>query len=123
MSEPPKHHFSPQFYLELFKIRPQATKYPKILVTTKKLYPRKFSAAIHDIGCIDDYHTIDPQNIPIDRSGIEKVLSKIEGVPQNYCDVEAGLTAFYKAVFSEDLRIRFSVGKGEKAEFTIGKNR
>jgi hypothetical protein len=41
---------------------------------------------------------------------------------QNYSDIEAGLTAFYKAVFSEDLRIKFSVGKGEGAKFSIRKN-
>lgn len=86
MRESKKHHFLPQFYLELFKIRPQTTKYPKILVTTKELHPHKFSAAIHDIGCIGDYHTIDPLNIPIDRSGIEKVLSKIEGNQKELLD-------------------------------------
>ncbi len=43
--------------------------------------------------------------------------------PQNYRDIEAGLTEFYKAVFSEDLRIKFSVGSGEKAQFRIRKNR
>lgn len=43
--------------------------------------------------------------------------------PQNYRDIEAGLIAFYKAVFSEDLRIKFSVGKGERAEFFIRKDR
>jgi len=43
-------------------------------------------------------------------------------VPQNYRDIEAGLTAFYKTVFSENLRINFSVGNGEKAEFRIGNN-
>jgi len=42
-------------------------------------------------------------------------------VPQNYRDIEAGLTDFYKAVFLEDLRIRFSVGIGEKTEFRIRK--
>lgn len=39
--------------------------------------------------------------------------------PQNYRDIEAGLIGFYEAVFSEELRIRFSVGQGEKAEFRI----
>jgi len=86
MSEPKKHHFLPQFYLELFKIRPQTTKYPKIVVTTKEPNPLKFTAAIHDIGCIGDYHTINPRNIPIDRGGIENVLSKIEANQKELLD-------------------------------------
>jgi len=71
--------------------------------------------------------------ITVDKAfRIAKVFRNKEGhvavlwhdyVPQNYRDIEAGLTAFYKAVFSEGLRIKFSVGKGEKAEFTIGKDR
>lgn len=43
--------------------------------------------------------------------------------PQNYRDIEAGLIGFYKAVFSEVLKIRFSVGKGEEAKFRIRNNR
>jgi hypothetical protein len=43
--------------------------------------------------------------------------------PQNYRDIEAGLIGFYKAVFSEELRVRFSVAPREKAEFRIRNNR
>jgi hypothetical protein len=86
MSQPKKHHFLPQFYLERFKVRPQTTKHPQILVTTKEPHPRRFVAAIHDTGCISDYHTIDVQDIPIDKSIIEKALSEIEGNQKDLLD-------------------------------------
>lgn len=83
MSEPKKHHFLPQFYLENFKIRPQRTKYPQIIITTKEPQPRTYCAAIHDTGCIGDYHTIDFHNENKDRKKIETALSQIEGHQSN----------------------------------------
>jgi len=41
--------------------------------------------------------------------------------PVNYRDIETGVSCFYNRVFSECLKIRFSVGQGEKAEFRINK--
>jgi len=74
-----------------------------------------------------------PDKLAVDKAfRIAKVFRNKEGhvavlwhdyEPQNYRDIEAGLTGFYKAVFSENLKIRFSVGNGEKAEFTIRKYR
>jgi hypothetical protein len=83
MSEPKKHHFLPQFYLEKFKIRPQRTKHPQIMITTKEPQPRTYCAAIHDTGCIGDYHTIDFHNEDKDRKKIEAALSKIESEQSN----------------------------------------
>lgn len=82
MNEPKKHHFLPQFYLENFKIVPTAGKYPHIVVTTKEANPRSFRAAIHDIGCISDYNTIDMRGKPPERSSIELALSKTEASQQ-----------------------------------------
>jgi hypothetical protein len=42
--------------------------------------------------------------------------------PENYRDIEAGIIGLYKAAFGEDLKIRFSVGEDEKAEFRIKKD-
>jgi len=80
MSEPKKHHFLPQFYLERFQVRPRSTKYVQIYVTTKEQRPKKYCAAIHDTACTGDYHTIDLRNIPPDRAKIEKAISQAEGV-------------------------------------------
>jgi hypothetical protein len=41
--------------------------------------------------------------------------------PQNYRDIENSLIAFYKIAFSENLKLKFSVGNGEKAIFEIQK--
>ncbi|TLD40043.1 MAG: hypothetical protein JETT_3697 [Candidatus Jettenia ecosi] len=79
MSQPKKHHYLPQFYLEFFKCSPQTGKYPQIYVTTKKKNPKRFKAAIHDTGCISDYNTVDLQGEPPEKKKIEEALSKIEG--------------------------------------------
>ena len=38
---------------------------------------------------------------------------------QNYRDIEKALTAFYRSAFLENLKIKFSVGRNEEAEFEI----
>ncbi|HWP91804.1 MAG TPA: hypothetical protein VNN20_06370 [Thermodesulfobacteriota bacterium] len=79
------------------------------------------------------YEIIDfgPNKLTVDKGfRIAKVFRNKEGhvvvlwhdyEPQNYRDIEAALAGFYKVVFSEDLRVRFSVREGEKAEFKISK--
>lgn len=39
--------------------------------------------------------------------------------PQNYRDIENSLIEFYKIAFGETLKLHFSVGENEKAEFEI----
>ena len=79
MSEPKKHHYLPQFYLEKFKISPQTTKYPRVFVIEKSIEPRSFPAPIHDTGCIRDYNTLDLEE-GRDRTSIEDSLSRVEAI-------------------------------------------
>ena len=79
MSDPRKHHFLPQFYLEFFRIEPKVKKYSHIFVIEKSKDTRSFSAAIHDTGAIRDYHTIDTREGG-DRKFVETVLSRVESV-------------------------------------------
>ena len=79
MSDPRKHHFLPQFYLEFFRIEPKVTKYSHIFVIEKSKSTRSFSAAIHDTGALRDYNTIDTRE-GADHNFIETVLSRVESV-------------------------------------------
>lgn len=78
MTEPKKHHFLPQFYLEQFKINPQLGKYPQIWLIKKSAAPNPIKSAIKDTGCATDYHTLDFQDQEKDRKNIEMALSKLE---------------------------------------------
>ena len=79
MPDAKKHHFLPQFYLELFRIEPQVTKYSHIFVIVKSKVTRSFPAAIHDTGVLRDYNTIDTKK-GADRNFVESVLSRVESV-------------------------------------------
>ena len=78
MSDATKHHFIPQYYLRHFRIKPQKTKYPRVLVTEKTAETRSFVAPIHDTACVRDYNTIDMEGVAPDRNTIERVLSHVE---------------------------------------------
>ena len=73
-----KHHHLPQYHLRSFKIKPQRTRFPRVVVIEKSVDARHFEAAIHDIGCVRDYNTIDMEGSPRDRNTVEKVLSHVE---------------------------------------------
>ena len=79
MSDPKKHHFLPQFYLEFFKIEPKVTKHSHIFVIEKSENTRSFSAAIHDTDVLRDYNTIDAKD-GSDRGFVESVLSRVESL-------------------------------------------
>lgn len=79
MSDPKKHHFLPQFYLEFFKIKPKVTKYSQIIVIEKSASTRWFRAAIHDTGVLRDYNTIDAK-VGRDRNYVESMLSRVESL-------------------------------------------
>lgn len=78
MSEPKKHHFLPQSYLERFLDEDSQSKLPHIHVSTKAKRPIGFVAAIHDTAVVADYNTIDFKDTPPDRVNIEQALSKAE---------------------------------------------
>ena len=78
MTDSVKHHHLPQFHLSSFKIEPQRTRFPHIVVITKSVDARHYEAAIHDTGCVRDYNTIDMEGSSRDRNTVEKVLSHVE---------------------------------------------
>lgn len=78
VSDPRKHHYLPQFYLEGFKIDPQVTKKPHIWQIEKEGNQNHYSAAIDSTGCIRDFHTLDVKDQDSDHKAIEAVLSRIE---------------------------------------------
>ena len=78
MTDSVKHHHLPQYHLRSFKIEPQRTRFPHIVVIKKSVYARHYEAAIHDTGCVRDYNTIDMEGSPRDRNTVEKVLSHVE---------------------------------------------
>lgn len=79
MSNPRKHHYLPQFYLEGFKELPQKGKYPHICQIEKKENQKHYNPAIKKTGCIRDYHTLDHDDQDPDFKTIETALSNIEG--------------------------------------------
>ena len=80
MSNPKKHHFLPQFYLEGFKITPQTSKYAQIKVIPKTVTPKSFISAIKDTGCELDYHTVDADPAFKDRKSLETAFAETEGM-------------------------------------------
>ncbi|MHC4158140.1 MAG: DUF4238 domain-containing protein [Planctomycetota bacterium] len=79
MSDPKKHHFLPQFYLNGFRITPQTSKYAQIQITPKTPTPEPFLSAIKDTGCEFNYHTVAPDPAFKDRKSLETSFAEIEG--------------------------------------------
>lgn len=78
MSEPRKHHYIPQSYLEGFKLETRH-KYPKIAVySKKKLLAKPQIVSIKDAACQRDLHTV-KTDTGEDRTSVETILSNIEG--------------------------------------------
>lgn len=78
MSEPRKHHYIPQSYLEGFQFETKH-KYPKIAVYYKKrLLSKPKFVSIKDAACQRDLHTVKTATGE-DRTSVETILSNIEG--------------------------------------------
>lgn len=77
MSTPRKHHYLPQFYLEVFKIHPQKGKKPHIWQIEKEGEQKSYSPAVEDTGCMRDYHSIDHNDQEPDHKSVESMLSQI----------------------------------------------
>ena len=77
MSEPKKHHYLPQFYLNSFQCA-SASKKEQIVVYNKNKQADYFISAIDSTGCERDYHTLDHEGLKKDRSAVEQTLSRIE---------------------------------------------
>lgn len=73
MSTPKSHHFLPQFYLRRFAdYREGLYQFEK--TSSSRAIPTKVSKT----GCKRDYHTLDWEDEPTDRSSVEKHLSMSE---------------------------------------------
>lgn len=79
MSDPKKHHFLPQFYLDGFRITPQTSKYGQIQIIPKTTTPEPFISAIKDTGCECNYHTVDADPAFKDRKSLETAFAETEG--------------------------------------------
>lgn len=104
MSEPKKHHFLPQFYLDGFEFKTEGKKIKTVVYPKHKEPCEPYIASVEDTGCKRDYHTLEIDEEK-DRASVETMLSKIEGehsiivdnmiVNQDFSDNEKVELAFF----------------------------